>query len=598
MSAPASHVDLASRWGLLPFAIVLAVLAAVRLGALALPGEPPRSRALFAMTGGVAAIVVVVRVIGAVGMLTQDVLFVMLCVVTLGLLSFRRERSLGLSWRALFSRETHPVTVVAVVALALSACAAYLLPVWQWDALGYHLPYVNFALQRGALADVPHDMPYVSTYPHVTELFFVGWRAMLPDDRLVDAAQIPLGLLGAGAVASIAVELGARRDHALAAGLLWLTLPAVFLQLPTNYVDVASASFLLAAAAFLLAPSTPANAMACGVALGLYLGTKPNAPVATAIFLAVLLVRGWRAGLRRSLAVAIATVVVLGGESYVTNLIQHGNPVWPVSVALGPIELPGNAPMQELLDAGAAAPRLHGPLWKRLVTSWITLDAPPIFDMRYGGLGLVFLVALPLAMVTAYRRRSPALGVLAFAAVAAPDPAVPRYVLAFPGLVLACACVFVSGLSERVRRAAFAVTALVTAAVLMRVTSGLTGEGPPLTAYTRMSESERLRAVGANGSPRQFYDALERLGPNEATAFDRSMDLPYLAWPPDLSRPAIRIPDRLAREEQERILDDRSIRLLIVDSASPLGATASERKDTFTPLFRCKSSSCVAFFRN
>ena len=32
------------------------------------------------------------------------------------------------------------------VALVVTSIAAIWLPVWQWDALGYHLPYVNFAL--------------------------------------------------------------------------------------------------------------------------------------------------------------------------------------------------------------------------------------------------------------------------------------------------------------------------------------------------------------------------------------------------------------------------------------------------------------------
>lgn len=598
MNAAPSHLDVASRWGLLPVAIALAVLAAVRLGAIAFAGEPPRARALFAMVGSVAMIVVGVRVMGALGLITQDALFICLCAVVIALLVFGRSRKLGVAWSGLFTGETHVVTFVATVALAASVCAAYFLPVWQWDALGYHLPYVNFALQHGTLADVPADVPYLSTYPHATELYFTGWRAMLPDDRLVDAAQIPLGLIGAAAVACIAIEIGARRDHAVAAGLLWLTLPAVFLQLPTNYVDVASASFLLAATAFVIARPTVACTLAAAVALGLYLGTKPSAPTGTVLVFAVLAVRGWRGGRRGSLVLAAAIVLVIGGESYITNLVHHGNPVWPVRVALGPFELPGTLDMQELLDSGAAAPRLHGPIWKRVCVSWITLDAPPVFDMRYGGLGPVFLIALPFAIVTAVRRRALSIGVIAVAMLASPDPAVPRYVLAFPGLVLALASVFVTRAPKLPRRAVFVLAAGAAALTLVRVRSGLTGEGPALTAYAEMTESERLRAVGANGSTRPWYDALERLGPNDKTVFDRSMELPYLAWPPDLSRPAIRLPDQLRSEEAQRVLADPHVRLLIVDGSSPVGTEAFAHPNEFTPLFRCRSSSCVAFFRN
>jgi hypothetical protein len=39
------------------------------------------------------------------------------------------------------------------------------------------------------------------------------------------------------------------------------------------------------------------------------------------------------------------------------------------------------------------------------------------------------------------------------------------------------------------------------------------------------------------------------------------------------------------------------VRLLIVDRSSPVAAAARARPDAFAELFRCKSSSCVVFFR-
>ena len=98
--------------------------------------------------------------------------------------------------------------LIAACGLAIATVAAYLLPVWQWDALGYHLPYVNFALQRGTFADIPVDVPYLSTYPHVVEYVFIAWRALIPDDRVVELAHLPFGLLGALAIAAIAERHG------------------------------------------------------------------------------------------------------------------------------------------------------------------------------------------------------------------------------------------------------------------------------------------------------------------------------------------------------------------------------------------------------
>lgn len=592
-----------SRWGLWPIAFVLVLIASARLGAIVFHDAPVRMRALFGGVAAFAAIIVGVRVLGAFGALAQDTLFMLLLLATVALFLVRRDRTLGVPWRRLASVETLPIGVVAFSAIAIAALAADWLPVWQWDALGYHLPYVNFALQRGTLADVPPDVPYISTYPHGMEHFFVAWRAMLPDDRLVDAAQIPLGLLGAGAIACLSRELGARRDHAVAAGLLWLTLPAVFLQLPTNYVDVGAAALLLCAVAFTFAEVNPRNIIGAGLALGSYVASKPTAPIGAAIVLVALLWRAkgaWRAEPARigaALFVSIALVFALGAESYVTNIIRYGNPIWPVNLSLGPIELRGTATVQTLLDTGPEAPRLHGPLPVRLVRSWLSIDAPPMFDMRYGGLGLVFLAALPAALVVAYRRRDPALALVALAALASPDPVFPRYILAFPGIVFALAAVLVARVPQTARRIGLAAVAVASAFGLLRAYPGLTGEGPPLMAYAKMSEAERLCAVGADGRPTKFYDALERLGPEDITAFDASLHLPYLAWPPDLSRSATRIPDSVDRAAAERIVSDPHVRLLIVDPASFVAAAARAHENVFIELFKCRSSTCVVLFR-
>lgn len=580
-------LEASSRWGLLPFALVLTVALVLRLGTLT-PGRGYGGGAfLRGAVFGLALIVFSIRVLGALGLLHRGVLFGALLVITTALFVVRRDRHVTLPWRDLVTSDTLPVVVVATVATIACIAAAYFLPVWQWDALGYHLPYVDFALQNGTLADVPRDVPYLSTYPHVIEHYFVAWRAMLTDDRLVDAAQIPLGVFGAVSIAVIARQFGARREHAAAAGLLWLTLPAVFLQLPTDYIDVGTAALLLCSGAFVLAPPDPLNLIAAGVALGLLLGSKPNAPVATTILFAVVAARGWKAGRRASIGIAAGCILILGAESYVLNLVRHGNPIWPVRLTLGPIALPGTLPMQALLDSGCAAPRVHGSFLVRIARSWTSLDAPPVFDMRYGGLGLVYVVALPVALLVAWRRRDVALAAVAAAALASPDPVVPRYILAFPGLVLALAAPALSRIERWSRRGILWLVAATATVGLVRAYPGIIGEGPPLGEYIHMTERQRLRAVGADGSPAPFYDALERIRPGDITLFDTSLELPYLAWPPDLSTRAIRIPDDASSADADRFVGDPRVGLLMVDGASAV-AVAARKSEQFVEVYRCK----------
>ena len=138
----------------------------------------------------VAVVAIVVRLLGAVGLLTTPVLVGVLVAAAIGATIVLRARGISwrLPWRRAVSLETLPLLAVATAAIALAIAAAYLLPVWQWDALGYHLPYVNFALQRGTFADIPDDVAYLSTYPHIVEYAFIAWRALLP---MIGSSSLP-----------------------------------------------------------------------------------------------------------------------------------------------------------------------------------------------------------------------------------------------------------------------------------------------------------------------------------------------------------------------------------------------------------------------
>ena len=267
-----------------------------RMGALVFPAGRGSDRAVGGSVLTAALILTTVRVLGAIHRLTGDGLLGMLLVAVLVMAGWSRRTSSGVPIRTLATWATAPLLVGAAATLSVAIVSAVLLPVWQWDALGYHLPYVNFALVAHGFDGVPDDMPYVSTYPHTIETLIIALRALLPDDRLVDLAQIPFAIVGAIATAGIARRVGASRSVALAAGAAWILCPAVFLQMPTDYVDVASAAFLLAAIYFALSASSAQDAAALtvrkqlivgGLALALYVGSKPNAPLSAALVAAL-----------------------------------------------------------------------------------------------------------------------------------------------------------------------------------------------------------------------------------------------------------------------------------------------------------------------
>src|SRR5690606_11383413 len=111
----------------------------------------------------------------------------------------------------------------------------------------------------------------------------------------------------------------------------------------TNYVDIAYAAALLLALYFVVAPLSKARIACAGLAIGLLLGIKPTSPPAVALLSLVLLVRSLRARLFAPSLLALLVAAVWGGETYVRNLVVYGNPIWPISLKVGPIALEGPA---------------------------------------------------------------------------------------------------------------------------------------------------------------------------------------------------------------------------------------------------------------
>lgn len=588
-------------------ALLAWIVVALDCGWLLFPTGPRRLRLLGGLTAASSASVAWLQLLFYLGWLWPSVLFSSACAGVVAVHLFRRSRrSRERHEAALSLREfmgAWPVCVVTAGALGVALLAAYWLPIWQWDSLGYHLPFVNFVLQDGGIAGLPLDVGYLSTYPRNVELLFTAMRATLPDDRLIDIGQIPLGLIAAAGTVGIARELGASRATAWAAGALLLTLPAVYLQLPTNYVDVGTAAFFILALFFLLVPPDRKTLVLAALSIGLFLGTKPSAPPQAALLGIVLLVRAKRASLFGAGMWALVFGLAVGAEAYVVQLIRHGNPVWPAVVKLGPWELPGTISVQELLSSGAGAQKVHGSMAYRIFASWTNLSSNPFFDMRVGGLGQVFWAAAPLALLGLVRRRSMLLVALSCICLVTPDPAVVRYIFQFPALVLALAAAELTHWrdctdrwSRTARRAASSTLAGLAAACgvyqLYYAFPGLTGEGPPLSAYARMSWSEREWAVGANGRPTAFVEARQRLQPGEVAVYDKALWLPYLMWRSDAANRVVRLPDQVSEAEVSALLDRPETRLIAAGKDQPVWPVVLGRRD-YQVLFECREPCSV-----
>jgi hypothetical protein len=579
--------ELMRPWGLLPLAVPLVLIAANRTAWLVLRKGSRVERLAGSAVLAMGLVHASVGVLGTFGVLSTNTLLAVFACLAVGSVALTTEAPSDAWWNT--RQQLWPAMLLAVPVVLITVAAARLLPIWQWDAIGYHLPFVNFVIQSGGFANVPPDVRYISTYPHDIELGMVALRLMLPDDRLVDLGQLPYGIAGACLTAALARALGANTRLAALAGATWLTLPCVFLQLPTNYVDVGTAAAFLGAIFFLVtSPPSWRTMLLGGLSLGLFLGSKPSAPIAAVALGTLALVRCFRAKQLPAFALLAVVAAVFGAEMYLVMFARHGNPVWPVAVNLGPFTLPGLHHVDELLAAGAALPSASGPLLQRLFVSWVAVTTPPVFDMKMGGLGLPFLVALPFAIGALVRRREPlVLGAFAISLLS-PDPSMARYVLAFGALVLVLAATQLSSF-QRGRKWALAVLVGVGIVQLTLSWPGLTGDGPGLQTYWALNDDGRRVAVGPHGTPTDYPPLWGAVLPGESIAFDDDFEFPGLLWSPQLTYPVHALPPAA----DATFLDTHRVRVLAVGPQNRHLVPSEQWRMRFS----CRSADCAVFER-
>jgi hypothetical protein len=221
--------------------------------------------------------------------------------------------------------------------------------------------------------------------------------------------------------------------------------------------------------------------------------------------------------------------------------------------------------------------------------------------MRFGGLGVLTIAALPFALVWVARRRDLAAAALVATPLLVPDPAVARYVLAFPGLVFAGAAASLAGASRRGGSWVLIASAAVGLVEVVRAVPGLTGEGPPLSAYATMTDEERGLAVGADGPPLVMAAAETRVGPAESLAFDESLDLADLAWDRTQSYRVVFLPPDLGDDGLlGAALEGAHVRVLVAGDDSPAGRWALEHGDRYERQAArpsCRHGRCAVYVR-
>jgi len=426
---------------------------------------------------------------------------------------------------------------VVVVVDGLSAISGY-------DSFSDHIArparwFVTGRIESGAIDEV------VTYYPGNFELL-VRWTLALGSDRYAFVVAFASGVAAVWLVYRIARDIGLGIGASRFAGLGAASLQVLAYQSFVVYSDGFTAVCLLLATWLLLLWIRTGAAerrltFGFAAALGLALGAKYSAGPPVAALSLVWLWHASRDGTRREFEQPLVDGRWLLGHVpayvagllpgmiywYLRNLVEHGNPLYPLSVA----GLPG-IPIGALL-AGAPGPQ---GTWERLTYAWAEHGYKVDFETGFGPvvptLVVVALVLAPFAS-SARQRWTRLLWVLllmSFAAWVNTGVLVPRYGL-FPLLL---AFVFVGSLLARFPSPLLRVTAVAVIALSLITRSFELAGG---AAYNLMLFDTRptvpaaiatlppSRVLSLAGQPASYF----AMGPD----FRHRVVVPFRGYSPD-----------------------------------------------------------------
>jgi hypothetical protein len=166
------------------------------------------------------------------------------------------------------------VSAVAAGATAYSVALGLFRPPNDQDAVGYHLARAAFWAQQHAVGFIAgaKDVRLDSFAPN-GEIVMAFTMVTSGSGRYAPLVQLVAAMAGAAAICGIARRLGLGVRESVLAGLVFITLPVVALQMSTGLNDVIVGA-LVATAAFFLLRGTTANLVLGAISTALLVGTK------------------------------------------------------------------------------------------------------------------------------------------------------------------------------------------------------------------------------------------------------------------------------------------------------------------------------------
>lgn len=219
-------------------------------------------------------------------------------------------------------------------------------PPLGWDDLSYHFVFPVEWLKTGTL-DTPIticDDPSPPYYPINGSLFFLWLIMPFRSVFLANLGQLPFFIMAFLALYNISRKIGISKEFSFYAAGLFIFIPNIFRQMEIGYVDVMMAALYLVCVNFLINLSrnfSLKTAILWAIAFGIFLGTKTSAIIyglVLLLFFGCIIIKNSKIKYLKKIVFILLVFVLfsllLGGFTYIRNIILTGNPLFPAEIKL------------------------------------------------------------------------------------------------------------------------------------------------------------------------------------------------------------------------------------------------------------------------
>lgn len=239
-------------------------------------------------------------------------------------------------------------TLILLILTGIIISIALLIWAWvspppPWDAFVYHLSFPASWVKNGGIypVTVPFGDQAGTYFPSNVELVYFWLLTYSRNDFLTNCVQCFFLLLCIASVYRLCRIAGAERSPSICAAFGVLFMPSMVHQAAAAEVDIAFSAMFLCTLYYLLrwiqSPEMKMNMIMAFISAGLFIGSKTIAiPWTIFLLVPVLLYAVRKHGLKLWMLIGVSCFFLTGSFWYFRNFLLTGNPLFPLTLRVGP----------------------------------------------------------------------------------------------------------------------------------------------------------------------------------------------------------------------------------------------------------------------